>query len=98
MAYAAETRAHRARDNLFYVFIGLETDPPLCYVIPSRVVADVIHLSHAVWLATPVKAAGHQDTDVRRLLPDFKRLAVTGCESGWIGQYRGAWDLLEESA
>jgi hypothetical protein len=84
-----------ARDNLFYVFIGLETDPPLCYVIPSKVVADVIRLSHAIWLDTPGKGRRpHKDSNVRRLCPAYKGLIVPGYQDGWIEQYRDAWHLL----
>ena len=79
-----------ARNNLFHVFVGLETDPPLCYVIPSQVVAEVIRRDHATWLDTPGRGGRpHQDNNMRKLRPTMR-----GSLDGWIDQYRDAWHLL----
>ncbi|HTM78915.1 MAG TPA: hypothetical protein VL133_14975 [Devosia sp.] len=51
--------------RLFYTFLDFGktlVDPPVCYVIPSSVVADVIKQAHQVWLVTPGHK-GQQRTD-----------------------------------
>jgi hypothetical protein len=35
-------------DRLYYVFVDMENpDHPLCFIIPSKIVADVVRTSHA---------------------------------------------------
>jgi hypothetical protein len=62
-------------DALFYVFVDFGPDlvtPPVCYVVPSRVVADVVRRGHAIWLSTPgMKGQARNQTVMRRFLPDF---------------------------
>lgn len=83
------------RDNLWYVFVGLETNPPLSYVIYSGVVAEVISRAHRTWLSTPGRG-GHErkDSKFRRLCPDYS-LDVPGYPVGWIEQYREGWDVFK---
>ena len=61
--------------DLFYVFADVgkkPSDPTICYVLPSKVVADCIRLCHQVWLDTPGRGGRpHKDSNVRRLLPDY---------------------------
>jgi hypothetical protein len=31
---------------------------------------------------------------MRRLLPDYTRMGLTGYSKGWLDEYRDAWNLL----
>ncbi|AXK79540.1 hypothetical protein DW352_02795 [Pseudolabrys taiwanensis] len=83
--------------NIYYCFVGFETQPPGCWIMPSDVVADVLKRSHAHWLAQPGKnGQAHKENDMRRLcesydhenfLPEFSL--------GWLDPYKDRWDLLE---
>jgi hypothetical protein len=61
-------------DMLFYSFVDFGADvgtPAVVYVIPSPRVAEVLAVSHRKWLATPGRnGQAHNDTPIRRLLPD----------------------------
>lgn len=84
-----------ASPNLLYVFLDLEPEVPVSYVVPSRVVARVIRDSHAAWLARPGRGGrAHRSTDMRRLLPRYP-FPVPGVPDGWLGRYREKWTLLE---
>ena len=84
---------------LFYAFVdfGRElTDQPQCFIVPSTVVADVIRRSHQAWLQGEGRGGrARQDSDFRRLLPDFDRQGIMiGCGAGWLEPYREAWEQL----
>lgn len=53
--------------NIFYVFVSLnELDAPEYHIVPSKVVADTIKISHLNWLNTPgKKGQKHNDTNIR---------------------------------
>lgn len=87
-------------DALFYAFVDFGKDTtasPICYIVPSAVVADVMRRSHATWLAKPGKGGKpHKDHDMRRFLPDYDKMGLEiGCGPGWLDQYRENWALLE---
>ena len=80
--------------RLWYVFVDMEPEIPVCYVIPSSVVAEVVRLEHATWLATPGKNGHqHKTSDMRRVKPNYS-YDVPGFPKGWMEQYREAWDSL----
>jgi hypothetical protein len=82
-------------DRYFYAFVDLEPEPPVTYIVPSAVVADVVRKSHQVWLDTPgVRGQPHKDGPMRRLGPEY-RFTVPGYPAGWLDQYREQWDLLK---
>ena len=94
-------------DDLFYVFVDVgkqPSDPTTCYVLPSKVVADCIRHCHQVWLNTPGKnGKSHQDSNVRRLLPDYSSIKPISQQGkaiideyrlGWLAQYRENWSIL----
>lgn len=83
-------------DNLWYVFIDMEPEHPVSYIVPSAVVASVVERAHAIWLATPGKnGKPHADTVMRRILPAYP-YEVPGFPPGWLEQYREAWDSLRD--
>lgn len=89
--------------TLFYAFVDFGkslTDPPVCHLVPSAVVADVIGRGHKIWLATPGKQGQQRkDSDFRRFLPDYDRMGIEiGCGQGWLDRYREQWDALMEQA
>ena len=94
-------------DDLFYVFVDVgkqPSDPTMCYILPSKVVADCIRLCHQVWLETPGRGGrARKDSNVRRLRPDYssikpasekRRAIVDQYRSGWLTQYRENWGIL----
>ena len=84
--------------RLWYVFVDMEVDSPICYIIPSKVVAEVVKLSHSIWLATPGKGGRpHGHTEMRRIRPDY-RFGIPGYPKGWMDKYREKWDLLTENS
>lgn len=91
-------------DNLFYCFVDLPGNfnaAPNVYIIPSKVVADVLYKTHRIWLDTPGKnGRAHKQTDMRRLLPDYSKTmkvnhpTVKKYSSGWLDKYKENWGLL----
>lgn len=89
-------------DTLFYCFVDFVEGPesrPVTYVVPSRVIADVLSYVHPTWLAIPGKnGREHRDSNVRRLVPDYSRYLGERCGQygpGWLECYREAWHLLK---
>ncbi len=89
-------------DRLFYCFVDFGRslgDLPKVHVIPSRVVADVLHISHRVWLSTPGKnGRQRKNTKMRRLVPDYSyasKPAAPPFPTNWMDEYLDAWKLLE---
>ena len=82
-------------ERLFYVFVDLETEPPTTYIVPSRIVAEVITRSHQLWLDTPGRGGrAHRQSAFRRLRRDYSPLDVPGYRDAWLEQYRERWELL----
>jgi len=83
------------QDRLFYAFVDMEPAEPVCYVVPSKVVAAAVAKSYAAWLATPGKnGKKHNATDMRRIRPAYE-FDVKGFAPGWMEPYREAWHLLK---
>jgi hypothetical protein len=59
-------------DNIFYVFVSLnELDTPEYHIVPSKIVAETIKVSHQNWLDTPgKKGQKHNDTNIRVFLDE----------------------------
>ena len=90
---------HESLQNprLWYVFVDMEIESPICFIIPSNVVAEVVKLSHSIWLATPGKGGRpHGHTEMRRIRPDYQ-FEIPGYPKGWMEKYREKWDLLTEN-
>lgn len=84
------------RDNLWYVFVCFGSTHPLCYVIPSNVVADAVAKRHQAWLAQPGRGGQqHRDSAFRRLCPtDSTKLDVPGYADGWMTRFEEGWSAL----
>lgn len=81
--------------RLFYVFVDFESDNPICYIIPSKTVADAVRIAHKTWLDSPGKGGRrHNPTDMRRIVPIYT-FPVRGFEPGWMDKYKERWDLLQ---
>jgi len=82
--------------NIYYVFVGLETEPPGCWIVPSPIVADALKLSHEKWLSMPGRdGQPHNDNTMRRFRSNYDNLGlVSAYPEGWLDQYRDAWALL----
>lgn len=84
-------------DRLFYVFVDLEPDQTVAYIIPSATVAEHVKRNHSTWLNLPGRNGRiHKDSSVRRLIPNLS-FEVEGFPHGWIEQFRDRWDLLEQA-
>lgn len=84
-----------AEERYFYAFVDFEPDIPVTYIIPSRVVADVLKKAHQVWLDTPgARGQPHKDGPTRRLVPDY-RYDVPGYPAEWLDEYKERWELLK---
>lgn len=72
-------------DTLFYVFVNVSEDPrkqPEFTVVPSKVVADHIRISHSDWLKGMKKnGQPRKDSSMRKFQDPTE-------------QYLGRWDLL----
>lgn len=82
---------------LFYCFVDFtDQAAPVTYVVPSRVVAEVITKTHHTWLVRPGKnGRAHQDSNVRRFCPNYRDLPeLPEYGVGWLEPYREAWHLL----
>ena len=92
-----------ASPTLFYAFVDFGSDlvsPPTSYIVPSRVVADVLRRAHHLWLTTPgMHGQQRKDGALRRFLPDYDRVKLSiGCGPGWIETYRENWQQLVAGA
>lgn len=86
------------RNNLYYVFVGLEVNPPLTYIIPSRVVADVVSEAHRAWLATPGHSGQQRNNSKFRWITSDYKLPLENYPPGWIERYRERWDLVTSAS
>lgn len=78
----------------FYAFVDLEPDLPVTYVVPSRVVAEVLKKSHQAWLAAPgARGQKRNDTNMRRIQPQYPD-PFPGYKPNWLDEWRERWDLL----
>lgn len=89
--------------SLFYVFLSFPNDVgalPDAFVVPSGVVAKVLHISHQTWLARPGrKGQPHKDGEMRRFLPDYSHLDLAdNYGPAWLEPYRDAWGQLRADA
>lgn len=81
--------------DMFYCFVDLGPENPVVYVIPAKVVAEVLKESLSTWLRTPGKnGKKHNDTDMRRIISEYK-MDLKKAPSGWMDKYREAWELLD---
>lgn len=81
----------------FYAFVDLEPNPPVTYIMPSKVVAAAVRESHASWLSQPGRGGRQrQDSPMRRILYSYGN-SVEGFPPGWIDEYRERWDFLVEA-
>lgn len=85
--------------SLFYAFVDFGKDlssPPVCFIVPSPIVAHVIATSHQTWLAQPGKSGQQRnDVDFRRFLPDYDRKGVSfGYGPGWLEPYCENWSAI----
>ena len=87
-----------AHDELLYAFVDFgpsSASVPACWIIPSRMVADVLAASYQAWLRLPGKNGNtHKEHGMRRLLPDYTKYGLAGYGLGWMNQYKECWSLI----
>ena len=82
---------------LFYCFLKFDFEDtarePLCWIVPSSIVADVLRESHQAYLAQNPKT--RRDTAKRNFRDDYSnRGLVEKYGPTWLNRYRDAWDQL----
>jgi hypothetical protein len=82
--------------NIYYCFVGFETDPPGCWIVPSEIVAGVLKRSHLHWLKTPgVGGRAHKPTNMRRFCESYDHNKFSSEFSmGWLDGYKDKWETL----
>ena len=81
----------------FYAYVDLEPEPPVVYIVPSKVVAETVRKSHQAWLATPGKQGQQRkDNKMRRIRPLYED-QWPGYKQDWLEDYKERWDLLHEA-
>lgn len=82
--------------DIFYCFVDLEdVDNPDVYVIPSKIVSQVIKVGHAKWLRQPgARGQKHNDSDMRSL-SNMPRIETRYSFPGWMDKYLENWDLIK---
>jgi hypothetical protein len=83
----------------YYAFVDLDVPEghlPVTYIIPSKVVADVVKQSHQIWIEIPGRGGRpHRRNPVRQVLPAYGLHMPDEYQPGWMDKYRERWDLLQ---
>lgn len=86
-------------ERLFYCFVDPGADPakcPVCWIVPSAVVADHVHATHRAWLAGEAKRGGQrQDGPGRKMHLVCNNPPLEAYPPGWMDCFREAWHLLD---
>ncbi len=79
------------QDRLFYSFVDFGKDyseQPKCWIVPSVRVAEVVKVSHEMWLRNLGKNGKiRKDSKMRRFVPDYSNYAkpeMTAYPLGWL--------------
>lgn len=81
-------------EDLVYAFVDMSLANPVTYLIPSRVVAEVVAKSHQVWLATPGNhGQPHKDQSIRNIRASYPD-PPPGYPDGWMEHWKERWDLV----
>lgn len=89
-------------DFLFYCLVDFGSglgSAPTTFVVPSKIIAEVLATTYQNWFFTPGKnGQQHNDTEMRRLVPDYSVYLKNGpgkYGQGWLEPYREAWHLFK---
>ena len=91
-----EKHENLIEDNLFYAFVRLKdyNSVPDFWILPSKLVANVIKRSHEIWMETPAKNGGkHSKTSIRAFILKGKFSPV-----GWeeeLKKYKSNIEILK---
>ena len=82
--------------NIFYCLVDLEDiDNPDVYIIPSKIISQVIKIGHAKWLSQPgARGQKRNDSDMRSV-SNMPRIKTKYAFEGWMDKYLEAWDQLD---
>ena len=87
-------RQEYVHPRLFYALVDLAEATPAVFIVPSQTVAELLSLTHSLFLATPGRSGQpHVDNPVRSIRPRYS-FDVPGYPAGWLDQYRDRWDYL----
>lgn len=76
--------------DLFFCLVSLSRVQPSVYVLPSKVIAQVIKEDHRFWLSKPSRSGTpHKDSDMRRIRSNMPLMP-----ENWLEQYFEAWFYL----
>jgi hypothetical protein len=83
-------------ERMFYAFVDLGQEPPVTWIVPSAMVAEVLRENHVAWLAAPGRGGrAHRDNKMRQLRNEYPpEDQPPSYPAGWLDQCRERWDLL----
>lgn len=85
-------------DHLFYCFVcpGEGNEPrPTCWIVPSKVVAEHVRVTHKAWLEDGrLRDIKRSDGDKRKMHLECRNPLHEQYSKGWMNPYREAWHLL----
>jgi len=83
-------RAEYVHPRLFYALVDLVPPTPQVFIVPSKMVAEVLSLTHGIFLAR-----GGRDNPVRSIRWRSP-YPIPGYPDGWLDQYRDRWGYLAD--
>lgn len=81
--------------KLFYCFVELSSEPQRVYVVPSRVVANVLTKVDRAYMRKPKLDGSKRTNHARRMLKPNFTVKVPIAPEGWMEKYLEAWDLIK---
>lgn len=77
------------------IFVNIEREVPVCYVIPSEVIALATKGSRDIWInASSADSESNKESDIRNSPQSTASFETYRLTDGWVEEYRGRWDLL----
>lgn len=79
----------------FSIFVNIEREVPICYVIPSEVISQATKHSRNIWIkASSTDSNMSKELDIQNSGQSTASFETHSLTDGWIEKYRGRWGLL----
>ena len=80
--------------KLFYCFVELSSRPQNIFIIPSRVVAQVLKEADKAYMKKPKSDGSIRTSHSRRMLKPSFLVDIPSAPDGWMERYLEKWELL----
>jgi hypothetical protein len=88
------TRRENVHPRLFYALVHLAPASPTVFIVPSKVIAEVLTVSYEAWQTTLDRHGRPRgDSAIRGLMRRYP-FDVPGYPAGWLDPYLDRWDYL----